>query len=172
MLAGTDDNPRRMILGQNKAFLEIGDTPLVRRVTEAAVRSVEGVLPDRPVDAHFHDFGDSARLMRVRWWIDDMHAEKRIIELAKSIIYSISKIASGAISAAAAFIDDGAPLPSPQLAEARLAAAHDGGCHQRDRVRDPVRFGEQLRRQADAVLSALDRLVGKADSSIDSIWCV
>ena len=35
VLAGTDDNPRRMILGQNKAFLEIRDTPLVRRVTEA-----------------------------------------------------------------------------------------------------------------------------------------
>ena len=35
VLAGTDDNPRRMILGQNKAFLEIGDTPLVRRVVEA-----------------------------------------------------------------------------------------------------------------------------------------
>lgn len=35
VLAGTDDNPRRMILGQNKAFLEIGSIPLVRRVTEA-----------------------------------------------------------------------------------------------------------------------------------------
>jgi MscS family membrane protein len=56
------------------------DFDQVRRVTEAAVHGVEGVLPDKPVDAHFHDFGDSSRLMRVRWWIDDMHAEKRIID--------------------------------------------------------------------------------------------
>jgi molybdopterin-guanine dinucleotide biosynthesis protein A len=35
VLAGTDDNPRRMIQGQNKAFLEIGGKALVRRVVEA-----------------------------------------------------------------------------------------------------------------------------------------
>lgn len=35
VLAGTDDNPRRMIRGQNKAFLEVGGKPLVLRVTEA-----------------------------------------------------------------------------------------------------------------------------------------
>lgn len=35
VLAGTDSNPRRMIEGQNKAFLEIGGVPLVRRVVEA-----------------------------------------------------------------------------------------------------------------------------------------
>ena len=32
VLAGTDDNPRRMIQGQNKAFLEIGGETLVRRI--------------------------------------------------------------------------------------------------------------------------------------------
>jgi molybdopterin-guanine dinucleotide biosynthesis protein A len=35
VLAGTDDNPRRMILGQNKAFLQIGGKSLVRRAVEA-----------------------------------------------------------------------------------------------------------------------------------------
>ena len=35
VLAGTDDNPRRMIQGQNKAFLDIGGQTLVRRVVEA-----------------------------------------------------------------------------------------------------------------------------------------
>ena len=39
VLAGTDDNPRRMIKGQNKAFLEIGAKPLVRRVAEALLES-------------------------------------------------------------------------------------------------------------------------------------
>ncbi len=35
VLAGTDDNPRRMIQGQNKAFLELGGKVLVRRVVDA-----------------------------------------------------------------------------------------------------------------------------------------
>lgn len=39
VLAGTDDNPKRMILGQNKAFLEIGGKALVRHVVEALLES-------------------------------------------------------------------------------------------------------------------------------------
>ena len=35
VLAGTDSNPKRMIEGQNKAFLEVGGQVLVRRVAEA-----------------------------------------------------------------------------------------------------------------------------------------
>lgn len=35
VLAGTDSNPRRMIEGQNKVFLEIGGKVLVQRVVEA-----------------------------------------------------------------------------------------------------------------------------------------
>jgi molybdopterin-guanine dinucleotide biosynthesis protein A len=37
VLAGTDSNPKRMIQGRNKAFLELGGQILVRRVTEALV---------------------------------------------------------------------------------------------------------------------------------------
>ena len=39
VLAGTHQNPRRLILGRNKAFLEIGGKALVRRVVEALVGS-------------------------------------------------------------------------------------------------------------------------------------
>jgi GTP:adenosylcobinamide-phosphate guanylyltransferase len=35
VLAGTDSNPRRLIMGENKAFLQIGGMPLVRRVVDA-----------------------------------------------------------------------------------------------------------------------------------------
>jgi len=35
VLAGTDTNPRRMIEGQNKALLEVGGRPLVRRMVDA-----------------------------------------------------------------------------------------------------------------------------------------
>lgn len=39
VLAGTDSNPRRMIMGQNKAFLEIGGQTLVQRVVAALQRA-------------------------------------------------------------------------------------------------------------------------------------
>jgi small-conductance mechanosensitive channel len=56
------------------------DFDQVRRVAQGAVRSVQGVLPEEPVDVLFHEYGVSARIMRVRWWIDDMNQEKRIID--------------------------------------------------------------------------------------------
>jgi small-conductance mechanosensitive channel len=56
------------------------DFDQIRRVAEAAVRGVAGVLPDRPVDVLFHAYGDSARTMRVRWWIEDMHQEYYVID--------------------------------------------------------------------------------------------
>jgi GTP:adenosylcobinamide-phosphate guanylyltransferase len=39
VLAGTDRNPRRLIEGQNKAFLEIAGQPLVRRVVDALLQA-------------------------------------------------------------------------------------------------------------------------------------
>ena len=39
VLAGTDSNPKRMIEGQNKAFLEVGGDILVRRVVDALVQA-------------------------------------------------------------------------------------------------------------------------------------
>jgi small-conductance mechanosensitive channel len=45
----------------------------LERVITAAVRRVEGVLPDKPVDVFFLAFGDSARQIRVWWWIDSVN---------------------------------------------------------------------------------------------------
>lgn len=39
VLAGTDDNPRRRIKGQNKAFLEIGGRTLVRRMVDTLLQA-------------------------------------------------------------------------------------------------------------------------------------
>ena len=52
VLAGTDDNPKRMIQGQNKAFLEIAGKILVLRVVEALLeaRSVGQVFVVGPLD--------------------------------------------------------------------------------------------------------------------------
>jgi small-conductance mechanosensitive channel len=42
-----------------------------RQVLHDAVRQVEGVMSDRPVQVLFVDFGKSAMVFRVRWWIAD-----------------------------------------------------------------------------------------------------
>ncbi len=46
------------------------DVEKVRRIIVETVRQVEGVLPDKPVDALYHEMGDSAMIFRVRWWIE------------------------------------------------------------------------------------------------------
>jgi small-conductance mechanosensitive channel len=46
------------------------DLDKVRRVVTEAVRSVEHVLGDQPVEALFRDFGESTIVFLVRWWID------------------------------------------------------------------------------------------------------
>ncbi|GAG93437.1 unnamed protein product, partial [marine sediment metagenome] len=56
------------------------DIEEMRIVIEKAVRSVKGVLPDKPVDIYYLKFGDSARMVRVRWWIDTYRDEKRMLD--------------------------------------------------------------------------------------------
>ena len=70
---------------QFRAETEIGvaygtDVEQMREVIEGAVRGVEGVLLDKPVDIYYLKFGDSARLVRVRWWIDTYRDEKRMLD--------------------------------------------------------------------------------------------
>ena len=68
VLAGTDSNPRRMIQGQNKAFLEIGGRALVRGVVEALLQaeSVGDVYVVGPRDRLDEALGDfSERVTRV-----------------------------------------------------------------------------------------------------------
>ena len=48
----------------------------VRQIIIGAVRQVEGVLPDMPVDAIYNEMGDSSMIFRVRWWIES-YTEKR-----------------------------------------------------------------------------------------------
>ena len=43
--------------------------PTVRQTIVDAVRQVEGVLPDKPVDAIYNEMGDSSMIFRVRWWV-------------------------------------------------------------------------------------------------------
>jgi small-conductance mechanosensitive channel len=52
----------------------------MREVIEQAVRGVTGVLPDKPVNIYYLKFGGSARLVRVRWWIETYKDEKSILD--------------------------------------------------------------------------------------------
>ena len=69
VLAGTDDNPRRMIQGQNKAFLEIGGSVLVRRVVEAllsaeSVGQIFVVGPEQRLAAALGDLGGEVTIVQ------------------------------------------------------------------------------------------------------------
>ena len=54
------------------------DCDLVEKIIVNAVRQVEGVLPDKPVDAIYNEMGDSAMIYRVRWWIETYADTRRM----------------------------------------------------------------------------------------------
>ena len=56
------------------------DMDRVHQVIEQTVRAVEGVLPEKPVNVYFLGFGESARQIRVRWWIDNIAHEKLMLD--------------------------------------------------------------------------------------------
>jgi MscS family membrane protein len=56
------------------------DIETARRVIIEAVEKVEGVLPDKPVDALYNEMGDSAMIFRVRWWIESYVDTRRVID--------------------------------------------------------------------------------------------
>ena len=56
------------------------DIETARRVIIEAVQQVEGVLPDKPVDALYNEMGDSEMIFRVRWWIESYIDTRRVID--------------------------------------------------------------------------------------------
>ncbi len=65
----TYPDPRYRI--QTRVGIAYGsDIEHVRQIMIDTVRAVDGVLPDRPVDALFDEMGDSAMIFVVRWWIN------------------------------------------------------------------------------------------------------
>jgi small-conductance mechanosensitive channel len=78
------------------------DLELARRTMIEAVGGVEGVLPDRPVEALFLEFGDSALIFRVRWWLESYEDTRRMFDRVNTALYN-------------ALNDAGIELPNPQL---------------------------------------------------------
>ena len=56
------------------------DIEMARTIIVDTVRQVEGVLPDKPVDALYVEMGDSARILRVRWWIESYIDTRRVFD--------------------------------------------------------------------------------------------
>jgi small-conductance mechanosensitive channel len=52
------------------------DIDMVQQLIIDTVREIDGVLPDKPVDAIYNEIGDSTMIFRVRWWIES-YTEKR-----------------------------------------------------------------------------------------------
>lgn len=63
------------------------DIEKARQVMIDAVRGVEGVLPDRPVEALFLEFGDSALVFRIRWWLESYVDTRQMFDRVNTDLY-------------------------------------------------------------------------------------
>jgi MscS family membrane protein len=74
---------------QNHVGVAYGtDIEEARKVIVEAVREVEGVLTDHPVEALFLEFGDSALIFRVRWWLDSYVDTRRMFDSVNTAVYN------------------------------------------------------------------------------------
>ena len=72
-----------------------------RKIMIQAVEKVEGVLTDRPVEALFLQFGESALMFRVRWWLDSYVDTRRMFDRVNTALYN-------------ALEEAGIEIPNPQ----------------------------------------------------------
>jgi len=63
------------------------DLRLVRQVITESLKGVEGILPDKPVDVLFMEWGDSEIGLRVRWWIESYVDARRSTDRVNENIY-------------------------------------------------------------------------------------
>ena len=64
------------------------DIEKTRKLIVDAVRNVDGVLPDKQVEALFLEFGASALIFRVRWWLDSYYDTRRMFDKVNTAIYN------------------------------------------------------------------------------------
>ena len=63
------------------------DIEKARNVIVETVSKVEGVLSDHPVEALFLEFGDSALIFRVRWWLESYVDTRRMFDSVNTAMY-------------------------------------------------------------------------------------
>jgi small conductance mechanosensitive channel len=76
---------------ERRIDLEVGvaygdDLRKVREVTLAAVKAVEGIRTDKPVDLYFTEFGDSSIDFIVRFWVDFARQPEYLSAKSEAII--------------------------------------------------------------------------------------
>jgi small-conductance mechanosensitive channel len=59
----------------------------IRPLIVKAVRQVDGVLPNQPVEVLFLHFGDSSMTIRIRWWIESYGDARQIVDLVNTAVY-------------------------------------------------------------------------------------
>ena len=62
------------------------DLDQIRKLITDTLRGVGGVLPDKPIEILYREFGNSTRLLRVRWWIPAIDREYTIVDAVNSAI--------------------------------------------------------------------------------------
>jgi MscS family membrane protein len=67
------------------------DIEKARQVMVEAVKGVDGVLPDRSVEALFLEFGESALIFRVRWWLESYVDTRRMFDRVNTALYNALK---------------------------------------------------------------------------------
>ncbi len=63
------------------------DIHAARQTIVGAVKKVEGVEADYPVEALFLEFGDSALVFRVRWWLNSYVDTRRMFDKVNTAMY-------------------------------------------------------------------------------------
>ena len=69
------------------------DLAFVRETLVKAIRQVPGVLPDRSIDALFVNFGDSALIFRLRWWIENYIETRQMFDRVNTAVYNALRAA-------------------------------------------------------------------------------
>jgi MscS family membrane protein len=73
---------------QNHVGVAYGtDIEKAREVIIEAVKTVEGVMLDKPVEALFLEFGDSSLKFRIRWWLDSYVDTRRMFDSVNTAVY-------------------------------------------------------------------------------------
>ncbi len=63
------------------------DLRQVRQVITEALKGIEGIIPEKPVDILFLEFGDTAMILRVRWWIESYIDARRSTDRVNEAMY-------------------------------------------------------------------------------------
>ena len=64
------------------------DLEFARTTLKTAIKNVEGVLDNKPVDALFLNFGDSALIFRLRWWIESYIDTRPMFDRVNTAVYN------------------------------------------------------------------------------------